>query len=231
MIDEKDLHSELFENSESEPAPEQPHRILCRSRNDFVITGLCGGISKYFNIDAGTVRVSCLLSLLFGNWPALIYLIAAFLLPVDKRIETFTSDEIAQQKKENTKTVLSGILMLLGLHFAFEELGLRNSSSILILPNSFVLPVLAIATGVFLISNKINEMGDLPIFPQQFLRSSKRKMISGVCRGLANYLNVDAVSLRIIVLLITFLTLGLTIPAYIFLAIKTPLEIQAGSNE
>ncbi len=230
-MDEKDLHKELFEDSEPEPAPEQPRRILCRSKNDFVITGLCGGISKYFNIDTGTVRVSCLLSLLLGNWPVILYLIAAFLLPVDKQSETVDDQDILRLKKENAKTVLSGILMLLGLHFAFEELGLRNSSSILILPNGFILPVIAIATGVFLISNKIINPENMLVFPQQFFRSSKEKMISGVCGGLAAYLNVDTASLRIIVVLITCLTLGLTIPTYIFLALKTPKEIQADLNE
>ncbi|MNJ51788.1 DNA-binding transcriptional activator PspC [compost metagenome] len=55
---------------------------LYRSRTDKQITGLCGGIARYFNIDSTVVRLIAVISAIcsFGTSVA-IYLIASLIVP------------------------------------------------------------------------------------------------------------------------------------------------------
>jgi len=230
-MDNQDLHKVLFEEAYPTPTPQHPQKKLHRSASDVVLAGVCSGISEYFKIDVGTVRVTFLLSLLLGNWPAVVYLVITLLLPINKIALTLTPEEKEKQKKKNFKTVLSGILMLLGLHFTFNELGLRDSSSILILPNGFMFPVLAIAAGVFLFSNKMSEFEYISSFPERFFLIKNKKMILGVCSGLAKYIDADVTSLRIIFIILTCLTLGLFAVAYIYIALIAESTTTTFSNE
>ncbi|MBX2962317.1 MAG: PspC domain-containing protein [Cyclobacteriaceae bacterium] len=56
---------------------------------------------------------------------------------------------------------------------------------------------------------------------RQFMRDQKRKIMGGVCAGLANYFNVDAVWIRLLFALLTF-AYGLIIIAYVILWIIVP---------
>jgi phage shock protein C len=230
-MDDQDIHKELFDEQDPEFNEILPVKKLQRSGSNIVVAGVCAGLADYFKIEIGTLRVSFLLSLLLGNWPVIVYLIIAFLLPVSKNEETLTQEEKAKQRKENSKTVLSGILMLLGLHFALEELGLRNSASILVLPNGFMFPTMAIATGVFLLTNRIPQFGNITGVAEKFVRVKKGKMISGVCIGLANYIGIDAASIRIIFIILSCLTLGIFALVYILIALFSTTEIMPVSNE
>lgn len=56
---------------------------LHRSKTDYKIAGVCGGIAEYFGWDPVWVRVAtALLTLMFGSglW---LYIIAAIVLPVE----------------------------------------------------------------------------------------------------------------------------------------------------
>lgn len=58
---------------------------LYRSKTDLKISGVCGGLAEYFNIDATLVRlVWVLVSLLTNGIIGLIvYLVCVFVIPVD----------------------------------------------------------------------------------------------------------------------------------------------------
>lgn len=66
---------------------------LYRSRTDKVFTGLCGGIGKYFNIDATLVRIAFII-LEFATAGLLIigYIIVAIIVPK----EPVHSDTVAK---------------------------------------------------------------------------------------------------------------------------------------
>jgi phage shock protein PspC (stress-responsive transcriptional regulator) len=57
--------------------------------------------------------------------------------------------------------------------------------------------------------------------PKQLMRDQKRKILGGVCSGLANYFNVDALWIRLIFALLTF-AYGITFVAYIVMWILVP---------
>ncbi|MCL2546727.1 MAG: PspC domain-containing protein [Oscillospiraceae bacterium] len=55
----------------------EPYKRLYRSRKSKILTGVCGGIGEYFNIDPMIVRIIAIVVPV--SWVA--YLIAAIILP------------------------------------------------------------------------------------------------------------------------------------------------------
>ena len=65
---------------------------LYRSRNDRMLTGLCGGIAAYFNIDSTLVRVGfVVLEFLTAGLLIIGYLIVAIIVPKEPQA-TSSSD-------------------------------------------------------------------------------------------------------------------------------------------
>jgi phage shock protein PspC (stress-responsive transcriptional regulator) len=65
----------------STPDPSGPRR-LTRSRDDRIISGVCGGVARYLNVDATLVRVLMVVALVLGAFtPGLLYLVAWVLMP------------------------------------------------------------------------------------------------------------------------------------------------------
>jgi phage shock protein PspC (stress-responsive transcriptional regulator) len=57
--------------------------------------------------------------------------------------------------------------------------------------------------------------------PKQLMRDQKRKILGGVCAGLANYFNIDALWIRLLFALLTF-AYGITFIVYIIMWILVP---------
>ena len=64
-------------------------------------------------------------------------------------------------------------------------------------------------------------------YPQRLYRSTRDRMLGGVCGGLSEYFDVDPVLMRLAWVGFTFLAGGLTIPLYIILWIVVPKESDA----
>lgn len=56
---------------------------LYRSRDERMIWGICGGLGKYFGVDPTIVRVVWVLTLIFGGWGILAYIILRFVVPLE----------------------------------------------------------------------------------------------------------------------------------------------------
>ena len=57
---------------------------LYRSRTDVKVSGVCGGIGEYFNIDSTLVRLLCIVLICMSLFTGLlIYLVCVFVIPVD----------------------------------------------------------------------------------------------------------------------------------------------------
>jgi len=82
-------------------------------------------------------------------------------------------------------------------------------------------PLATVAVGVFLLTNKIPRLNANYNYNNEFYRTQNDKYLLGVCGGIANYLNIDSLPLRIIFLLLTGLTLGLFGIVYIIIAFTT----------
>ena len=56
---------------------------LYRSKDERMIWGICGGLAKYFDVDPTLVRVIWVLTLIFGGWSLLAYVILRFVIPLE----------------------------------------------------------------------------------------------------------------------------------------------------
>lgn len=55
---------------------------LYRSRNNYMIAGICGGLGDYFNVDPTMIRLIVAFCTLLGGAGLLIYAIAWFIIPL-----------------------------------------------------------------------------------------------------------------------------------------------------
>ena len=56
---------------------------LRRTRNDKMIAGVCGGLGKYFGLDATILRLVFVLLMIFAGTGLLAYLIMWLVIPYD----------------------------------------------------------------------------------------------------------------------------------------------------
>jgi phage shock protein PspC (stress-responsive transcriptional regulator) len=220
-MEEKNLHNELFGDQPEITVPDLAAKRFQRSGDNVIIAGVCAGIAEYSGKEPATIRLIAMLSLLLGAWMIVTYLIVALLLPIGKQDDSISENQIDQINRDNFRTVLSGLLIVIGLHFALVELGISTSSRLMILPNSYMFPLATVAVGVFLLTNKIPRLRANGISCKEFYRTQNDKYLLGVCGGIANYLTIDSLPLRIIFLLFTGLTLGLFGIVYIIIAFTT----------
>ena len=73
---------------------------LNRSRSDRMIAGVCGGLGKYFSVDATIVRLVFLLLLIFGGAGFLLYLILWIVVPDEQRLGASPQDVIHANTQE-----------------------------------------------------------------------------------------------------------------------------------
>ena len=214
------LNSEdrLFDKMDNVPIPPSPVKKFSRSKNNVIIMGVCAGIAGYIKTEPANIRVIALLTILFGGWSVVAYLIAASLIPVDKNPAPLSQTEIISLRKENFKTIISGLLILSGFYFALRIIGITGSSRIFILPNDFIFPLASFAIGIyFLIIKPSKDEIILSVLPEKLFRSRIDKRLTGVCGGLAKYIGIDSKVLRIIFILATLLTLGMFSLLYLIL--------------
>lgn len=57
-------------------------RKLYRSRTNYMIAGVCGGLADYFNMDASWVRLIFVLLFFLGGSAILIYLLMWLIVPL-----------------------------------------------------------------------------------------------------------------------------------------------------
>lgn len=66
---------------------------------------------------------------------------------------------------------------------------------------------------------------------KRLFKSTKNVMVSGVCGGIAEYLNLDPSLIRILWVIVSLASVGLGIIAYIACSIILPRDIDINNNE
>lgn len=222
-MEENNLPNIFNENFESEPPRHGRIKKLERSGSDKLITGLCSGIARYFDVEPSIVRLIAMLTLLIGVWSVAAYLLASYLIPAEHNPHTLSAEEKAIQKKINFRTLISGTMILSGIYFGFGSLGFFAPWNLFLFSNSFLVPITAIGLGIFLlIKIEVSDSAEYGLTTEKFYRSETDKKIYGVCGGLAAYLNnSDSTTIRILFLFGTILTLGFLALGYILIVILT----------
>lgn len=136
---------------------------LYKSQNDKVISGVCGGIAEYFNVDSTLVRLGFILLLGFN---LIFYIVALLVMPerpsgqqptIDNNGSSYPTAEADYQDRGREYS-----------YYGSDEEDHTDRS------------------------------------PQKLYRSGSNKVIAGVCGGIAEYFNIDASIIRLIVVLLAF---------------------------
>lgn len=93
------------------------NKKLYLSKEDKRISGVCGGIAEYFDIDSTLVRLTWLLFALFGGMGFLAYIIAALIIPSNSNYEHhghWDDNNTTANYSSNSKSFIGLILILLG---------------------------------------------------------------------------------------------------------------------
>ena len=120
---------------------------LYRSETDRMIAGVCGGLAKFFNVDATLVRLVFLLLLFLGGSGFLLYFILWIIVPQESHAGSSTQDvvqanaedmaqtarnfgesmggssgDVAQSAARNGPLILAVLLIFLGVWFLLQNL-------------------------------------------------------------------------------------------------------------
>lgn len=200
---------------------------MYRSLVDRMVGGVCGGFAEYFNIDVTVVRIIWVLFSLFGGVGLVAYLACLIVMKENPH------QDIADRKKnKNTGLIIGIVLIFSGLalfssHWNWGFHFFRPFRFTLFRPwffswNNFF-PLLIIAIGVYYIYHTMKKDKTSEAAKKKICRNSEDKMIGGVCSGLASYLKVDPVLIRVLWILLTiFSAVIFGVIAYIVLLIVLP---------
>jgi len=75
---------------------------LYRSKDERMIWGICGGLAKYFNVDPTIVRVVAVLTIVFGGWGILAYIILRFVVPLEPQKSAAAESEENNRHSEHS---------------------------------------------------------------------------------------------------------------------------------
>ncbi len=235
----------MSQEEKAEASAGRPIKRLKRSRRDRVIAGVCGGVADYIGIDPIIVRVLWLAAMFWGGSGLLAYIIAMVIIPPAREGETEPSSGAGGRLALGVLLVLIGLFFILMRHY--PVMFLWRPEPRLWLPIGLVLTGLVI----LIVSRRQNVPGmgehspadykggrvdqqeqppesDATAFdrPQgeRLWRSSRERVILGICGGIGVRYRVDPVLVRLIWIFVTLVTHGAGVIIYLLLYFLIPLE-------
>ncbi|MCX8056439.1 MAG: PspC domain-containing protein [Ignavibacteria bacterium] len=206
-----------MENFEEQINPEEHRNSLEIIPSQKILMGVCSAFGNYINYNPNLVRlIVLLLFLLLGQPILLIYAAFGILLPHNDQ-KQIPSESISKKLVANIFLFVGLVLLLLmqmdviKLKEVFEFAAERI--------DSFTLLVFSIA---LLINGFQKEKLEMNQQNEKTLKLSDKKLIFGVCGGLAEYLNINPTIMRIIWIIFGITSLGVAIIIYIILRFIIP---------
>jgi len=221
--------------------PEEKKEIkrLYRSRKNRVIGGVCGGLANYFEVDVVVIRILFILFALIKGIGLLIYLVALVVVPVNANGTSSSAPEKKSTDRSQAVIMIIGIMLVLfGVYYLLENLSIFPhywfDSFLFHFRWELFWPVLLILIGILYLVRVIQkpptqrvelqkEEPPMSKNEKRLFRSRKERKISGVCGGLAAYLQIDPTIVRVLWIILTIISsFFLGIVVYIVMAIVVP---------
>lgn len=135
---------------------------LTRSRNNKMISGVCGGIGEFFGVDPNLVRVAFVLLGLSTSTTSfiIIYIISTIIIPEDDGI--IYQDEFTNTKDNSVLfmgigLIILGIVLLVRIYLPIIDVRIIPSINIAIKKIlNLGWPVLLIVLGIYMLVNQKN---------------------------------------------------------------------------
>ncbi|HEX3394305.1 MAG TPA: PspC domain-containing protein [Acidimicrobiales bacterium] len=100
--------------------PGAPPPRLTRSTDDKIVSGLCGGLGRHFNVDPVVFRVAFVVLAVAGGSGVLLYLVGWLLVPDDRSRGTTVLD---RARHGHSSQVLAAVLLAVGAIVVLDRLG------------------------------------------------------------------------------------------------------------
>ena len=224
-----------------------PRKILYRSSSNRMISGICGGLAEYFDVDASVLRIALVAFTVitlpaFGPFVFLAYLVCVFIIPrnpdptpanaADGRAASGESGQAVQAVEQaqgypstsrNNSTVWGILLILLAvivLTYSYApDFGPDFGRFSFILP---LVPIVAIGAAVFILFAYRGQIMEF-FRHRRLYRLNEGKKIFGVCNGLADAFDLDPTLVRIGFFIAFLFSVGTVTLLYLFMAFVMPV--------
>lgn len=208
------------------PKDKPENKKLYRSKSDRFISGVCGGIAGYFNIDSNLVRVIFVILSFTGGVGIILYIAALIILPENPHEEEIPGRNV------NTTLLIGLIFVVVGGILLLRQIGTFYYFNLFDISFSTIWGILLIGIGIVLLfqTNKKSAAagtaeGEIKGENRNKLyRSKSDRMISGVCGGMGDYFKIDPSFIRIAWVLATLFSVGIGVLIYILLIFILPEE-------
>jgi len=252
-------HSSIPEDRRLPEGDAAARKRLFRSDANKVIAGVAGGMADYLNLDPTIVRLLWVLVTLFTGGAAFWLYVALWLfLPVGDNARGQTADPAIKIDEKSLGVVAwaligLGILWLLsnfgilpfiwqGFRGAFHIVGLVFWPLVLLAGGWLLLRKLGHTDGLTQKARGgVPESGSLRDSVKNSYRSVREKtplkrsvddrMLLGVCAGIAHWLKIDPVIVRILWALFSIASLGAGVILYVVMALIMPEDDSDGAIE
>lgn len=103
---------------------------LYRSRKERMLSGVCGGLGKYFSVDPTFVRLAFILLCFVGFSGVLAYIVAAIIIPEipenmpEENVETYDADgnKVNVEAQKKTKQFLGVFFIIIGAFLLVDKI-------------------------------------------------------------------------------------------------------------
>lgn len=198
-----------------------PEQHLYRSITNRSVAGVCGGLGERFGVDVGIIRLAWLFSVFLTVGISLIpYAVLALAIPKESQehaaAKAIPTTDLWQQVRSNPALLYGALLVMIGAVLLLNVLGLLpwRLEALWGAFWALALPLAVIAAGVFLV---LGVMGRAPDWRQwrdlrgtgyrmPLRRSRDDRTIAGVCGGVAKFIQIDPLVVRIGYVMLTVLT-------------------------
>jgi phage shock protein C len=220
----------------------QGTKRLFKSRTNRMIDGVCGGVAEYFGLDPTLVRIAWVLLTFLGGSGILLYIAGMIIIPTSPITLTPPEPPPAAASSTTNHTFWGVLLVVIGAVWLMSNLGIWHRwwgfSWDLLLPTVLIFAGVAFLFGGrnYVSSQRTTSSPDAgstepdgsvaeqPVQRSRLYRSRLERKLFGVCGGLGAHFAIDPTIIRVLFVISAFASFGLTIFAYILMAIVVPDE-------
>ncbi len=212
MPDENQKYEDKF-NLFEDDIPYVKKRML-RPKGNRIFLGVCAGLAEYYQVSKTLVRLLFAMASMFGGVGAVIYLILYFFMPTNNVDETESKSYRIQHK--NAKTLFGISLIIVGFYSIILPTNFFPLAFLVYIPMKIIAPIIFLFTGIWI--QKYYRLRKVKSSNHKFYKASNGKLFLGVCAGLAEYLGAYVIVVRLLFVIFAFVTMGIGILLYFFIA-------------
>lgn len=126
---------------------------LTRSESNRVITGVCGGLAQYLDVDPVLVRLAFVILGFASGIGLPIYIVLSIITPKESSVDgefDFVYDDVeslksAETTRKTNRTFVAGLMIALGGYFLLASIGIDLS---------ILAPIMLIGLGIWLMRRR-----------------------------------------------------------------------------